>query len=237
MKSPASVCFFCCHELIGTETGDSPEQSRNNGVFHPKKECGLRNTKGKAKTDLVSWGSVMYWTEASALRQFRAKAFICELRAACMAERFDPSYVKTIYCFFPHKSLKGPQDFSPQKVDCPCNMERSRLLGSVWWSRASSQQSVTLLIISVAVGAILNLYSHIFCKTYYIIPDIRAFFKFIFLLAYGKKGLAKSLHVHIGCLFDVDFQTAQFVHVFSPILFPDVLFCIVFACFIYFIKV
>lgn len=110
MKSPASVCFFCCHELIGTETGDSPEQSRNNGVFHPKKECGLRNTKGKAKTDLVSRGSVMYWPEASALGQFRAKAFLSELGAAHMAERFDPSSVKTIIVF-PTRVLKGHRIF------------------------------------------------------------------------------------------------------------------------------
>lgn len=82
MKSPASVCFFCCHELIGTETGDSPEQSRNNGVFHPKKRnVDWEIQRGTAKTDLVSRGSVMYWPEAPALGQFRTRAFICELPA------------------------------------------------------------------------------------------------------------------------------------------------------------
>lgn len=129
MKSPASVCFFCCHELIGTETGDSPEQSRNNGVFHPKKECGLRNTKGKAKTDSVSGGSVMYWPEASALGQFGAEAFICELGAAHMAEMFDPSSIKTVYCFST-RVLKGHGIFHLKEWIALVMWRKTLLLGS-----------------------------------------------------------------------------------------------------------
>lgn len=52
MKFPASVCFFCCHELIGTETGDSPEQSTNNGVFHPKKGMWVEKYKEYCKDRL-----------------------------------------------------------------------------------------------------------------------------------------------------------------------------------------
>lgn len=114
MKSPASVCFFCCHKLIGTETGDSPEQSRNNGVFHPKRECGLRNTKGKAKTDLASRGSVMYWPGAPALGQSLATAFICQLHAAHTGAGSDPSSVRTTQCVSLW-GLKEQKDFSPPK--------------------------------------------------------------------------------------------------------------------------
>lgn len=60
----------------------------------------------------------MYWPEASALGQFQAKAFIYILQASHTAEKFDLSSVKTMDCFS-HLGLKGPPDFSPQKVDCP----------------------------------------------------------------------------------------------------------------------
>lgn len=91
--------------------------------FTPKKECGLRNTKSTAKTDLVSRGTVIYLPEAPAQGQFWTRFFICEL-PAYMAQRFDPCSMKTVYCF-PHEGFKGTWDFSPQKVDCSCQAVKS----------------------------------------------------------------------------------------------------------------
>lgn len=39
-----------------------PEQSRNNGVFHPKKESEMKYNE-RAKTDSMAKGSVMRWRE------------------------------------------------------------------------------------------------------------------------------------------------------------------------------
>lgn len=65
----------------------------------------------------------MYWPEASALGQFWAKAFIWELGATCMAERFDPSSVKTIV--FPTRVLKGHRIFHLEKWIAFVYLEKS----------------------------------------------------------------------------------------------------------------
>lgn len=129
--------------------------------FTPKKECGLRNTKGTAKTDLVSRGSVMYWPEAPALGQFRTRAFICELPAYPWPKGWTHLLWKQIIVFLTRLS-KGSGIFEPQKVDCFCDAGKSPELSA----GQGQQYPVCLLSILAAFGSIFILRSsHMFART------------------------------------------------------------------------
>lgn len=129
--------------------------------FTPKKECGLRNTKGTAKTDLVSRGSVMYWPEAPALGQFRTRAFICELPAYPWPKGWTHLLWKQIIVFLTRLS-KGSGIFEPQKVDCFCDAGKSPELSG----GQGQQYPVCLLSILAAFGTIFILHaSHMFART------------------------------------------------------------------------